>query len=99
MYSNRFGCSFVSSGSTGGDQSQRATIVAPKQQGQRPAVPAPVPVTERPLFNRPGGLGAAAYQASTHQVGICMLPFSGMLHMTAVDFKAGIEYLHVWRHD
>ena len=68
MYSNRFGTSFVSSGSTGGDQSQKATIVAPKQQGQRSAMPAPVPVTERPLFNRPGGLGAAAYQASTHQV-------------------------------
>ena len=68
MYSNRFGTSFVSSGSTGGDQALKATIVAPKQQGQRPAVPAPIPVTERPLFNRPGGLGAAAYQASTHQV-------------------------------
>ena len=68
MYSNRFGTSFVSSGSTGGDQALRATIVAPKQQGQRSAVPAPIPVTERPLFNRPGGLGAAAYQASTHQV-------------------------------
>lgn len=68
MYSNRFGTSFVSSGSTGGDQTMKATIVAPKQQGQRPAVPAPIPVTERPLFNRPGGLGAAAYQASTHQV-------------------------------
>ena len=68
MYSNRFGTSFVSSGSTGGDQALKATIVAPKQQGQRSAVPAPVPVTERPLFNRPGGLGAAAYQASTHQV-------------------------------
>ena len=68
MYSNRFGTSFVSSGSTGGGQSQKATIVAPKQQGQRSALPAPVPVTERPLFNRPGGLGAAAYQASTHQV-------------------------------
>ena len=69
MYSNRFGTSFVSSGSTGGDQAMKATIVAPKQQGQRSAVPAPIPVTERPLFNRPGGLGAAAYQASTHQVG------------------------------
>ena len=68
MYSNRFGTSFRSSGSTGGDQALKATIVAPKQQGQRPAVPAPIPVTERPLFNRPGGLGAAAYQASTHQV-------------------------------
>ena len=68
MYSNRFGTSFVSSGSTGGDQTMKATIVAPKQQGQRPSVPAPIPVTERPLFNRPGGLGAAAYQASTHQV-------------------------------
>ena len=68
MYTNRFGTSFVSSGSTGGDQSMKATIVAPKQQAQRSAVPAPIPVTERPLFNRPGGLGAAAYQASTHQV-------------------------------
>ena len=68
MYTNRFGTSFVSSGSTGGDQALKATIVAPKQQAQRSAVPAPIPVTERPLFNRPGGLGAAAYQASTHQV-------------------------------
>ena len=68
MYTNRFGTSFVSSGSTGGDQSMKATIVAPKQQAQRSAMPAPIPVTERPLFNRPGGLGAAAYQPSTHQV-------------------------------
>ncbi|DBB13027.1 TPA: hypothetical protein ACH3X3_005761 [Trebouxia sp. C0006] len=67
MYTNRFGTSFVSSGSTGGDQALKATIVAPKQQAQRSAMPAPIPVTERPLFNRPGGLGAAAYQASTHQ--------------------------------
>jgi len=68
MYTNRFGTSFVSSGSTGGDLALKATIVAPKQQAQRSAMPAPIPVTERPLFNRPGGLGAAAYQASTHQV-------------------------------
>lgn len=72
MYTNRFGTSFVSSGSTGGDQALKATIVAPKQQANRSAVPAPIPVTERPLFNRPGGLGAAAYQASTHQV--CTTP-------------------------
>ena len=71
MYNNRFGTSFVSSGSTGGDQSMKATIVAPKQQAQRSAMPAPIPVTERPLFNRPGGLGAAAYQPSTHQVCEC----------------------------
>ncbi len=74
MYTNRFGTSFVSSGSTGGDQALKATIVAPKQQAQRSAMPAPIPVTERPLFNRPGGLGAAAYQASTHQV--CPRPSS-----------------------
>ena len=42
MYTNRFGTSFVSSGSTGGDQALKATIVAPKQQAQRSAMPAPI---------------------------------------------------------
>ena len=50
--SNRFGSSFVSSGSTGGDQSMRATIVAPKRQAAKPIAPPPVPVTQRPLYSR-----------------------------------------------
>ena len=52
--SNRFSSSFVSSGSTGGDQSMRATIVAPKRQAAKPIAPPPVPVTQRPLYSRWG---------------------------------------------
>lgn len=65
--SNRFGSSFVSSGSTGGDQSMRATIVAPKRQAAKPIAPPPVPVTQRPLYSRWGARLRADLRAQHKQ--------------------------------
>ena len=79
MYTNRFGTSFVSSGAQGGDQHARATIIAPKQQAQKTFVPAPIPVTERPLFNRPGGQVSHAFACCACPGCLCVLAFGAAL--------------------
>ena len=57
MYAGRFTSSFVPSGSTGGDQSNRATIVAPRAAPNRPVPPPPAPI--RPLGKSGAGPGLA----------------------------------------
>jgi len=58
--SNAFKSSFVSSGMHGGDQKQKATIVAPKQAKKSRLPPPPVPVTEKPLYS------AHSHRSRTH---------------------------------
>lgn len=50
-FADRFRNKFVTSGTTAGDLNARATVVMPKQAPVgRPTVPAPVPMSQMPLY-------------------------------------------------